>query len=66
MGKKPETCQHEGHCALRREFGEEICKCCTASPRERQITRNIRAHMWVAFAANIAACAFNLIRAFCR
>ena len=60
MGKKPEACQHEGHCALRREFGEEICKCCTASPRERRVQRRLKAHMWAALIANVAACALNM------
>ena len=63
---KGEQCGYESSCVLRKEFGEEICRICTAGPRVRRQNRNLRRGMWAATIMNLTAMAFNLVRAFTR
>lgn len=63
---KGEQCGYESSCVLRKEFGEEICRICTAGPRERRRNRNLRRGMWTATIMNLAAFAIHLVRAFTR
>lgn len=63
---KGEQCGYESSCVLRKEFGEEICRICTAGPRERRYNRNLRHGMWAATIMNMTAMVLHLVKAFTR